>query len=146
MGGLGLADAHCVIWKDWPVGTCSLAQGTLPNILWCSVWEENLKEKGGEYIGHWITLLYRRDDPTLSIHSTSIKLEKMKKTTPHTHTRMYACTYRHMKNKPNKTPTQGLALAWKLTLLHLSDLFPREVTKLSLSTFFLFFGKQMKAG
>ena len=25
---------HYGIWNDWPVGTCSIAQGTLPNILW----------------------------------------------------------------------------------------------------------------
>ena len=32
-GGLGLTCAPCGIWNDWPTGTCSIAQGTLPNIL-----------------------------------------------------------------------------------------------------------------
>ena len=32
-GDLGLAYAHCGTWNGWPVGTCCVAQGTLPNIL-----------------------------------------------------------------------------------------------------------------
>ena len=32
-GGWGLAYAHCGTWHDWPTGTCSIAEGTLPNIL-----------------------------------------------------------------------------------------------------------------
>ena len=32
-GGGGLAYAHCGTWHDWPTGTCSIAEGTLPNIL-----------------------------------------------------------------------------------------------------------------
>ena len=24
---------HCGIWNDWPMGTCCIAQGILPNIL-----------------------------------------------------------------------------------------------------------------
>ena len=31
---LGLAQARYDIWNDWPTGTCDIAQGTLPNILW----------------------------------------------------------------------------------------------------------------
>ena len=30
---LGLAYAHCSIWNDWLTGSCSMAQGTPPNIL-----------------------------------------------------------------------------------------------------------------
>ena len=33
MEDLGLAYAPCGVWDDWPVGTCCLAQGILPNIL-----------------------------------------------------------------------------------------------------------------
>ena len=32
-GGWGMAGAHCGIWNDWPMGTCCMAQRTLPNIL-----------------------------------------------------------------------------------------------------------------
>ena len=34
IGGLRFAYSHCGIWNDWPIGTCCIAQGTLPNILW----------------------------------------------------------------------------------------------------------------
>ena len=37
---------------------CCIAQGTLPSILWSSVWEKNLKKKGFMYMYNWITLLY----------------------------------------------------------------------------------------
>ena len=30
---LRLAYAHFGMWNDWPSGTCSMVQGTLPNIL-----------------------------------------------------------------------------------------------------------------
>ena len=33
-GDLGLAYSHWGRWNDWPMGTCCIAQGTLPNILW----------------------------------------------------------------------------------------------------------------
>ena len=33
-GGLRLAYAHWGIWNDWSMGTCCIAQGTLPNSLW----------------------------------------------------------------------------------------------------------------
>ena len=32
-GSLGLAYAHCGMWNDWSMRTCSVAQGTLHNIL-----------------------------------------------------------------------------------------------------------------
>ena len=41
---LGLAYTHCGMCKDWPTQTCYIAQGTLPNILWQSEWEKNLKK------------------------------------------------------------------------------------------------------
>ena len=31
--GLELVYTHCGIWNDWPMGTCSIAQATLPHIL-----------------------------------------------------------------------------------------------------------------
>ena len=55
-GGLGLAYVHCGIWNDWPTATCCIAQGTLHNILWQSIWEKNLKR-----MDIWITLLYSRN-------------------------------------------------------------------------------------
>ena len=33
-GGLGSAHAPWGVWNDWPTGTCSVAQGTLPHVLW----------------------------------------------------------------------------------------------------------------
>ena len=33
VAGLGLAYANCGIWNDWPMGICSVAQGSLPNSL-----------------------------------------------------------------------------------------------------------------
>ena len=39
---------------DWTLGTCYIAQRTLPNILWSSVWENNLKKNG--WIGLWWSL------------------------------------------------------------------------------------------
>ena len=45
-GGLGLANEYSDIWNDWPMGSCYLAQRTLSNILWSSMWENNMKENG----------------------------------------------------------------------------------------------------
>jgi len=59
--GLGLAYAHWGLWNNWPMGTCCRAQRTLPNILWSSVWEKNVKENGCVYMYNWITLLYSRN-------------------------------------------------------------------------------------
>ena len=42
--GLGLACTHYCVWKDRPMGTCCLAQGTLPDIMWSPKWEKNLKK------------------------------------------------------------------------------------------------------
>ena len=45
-GDLGLAYAHGGTWNDWPMGTCCIAQRTLPNVLWSSMWVKKLKKKG----------------------------------------------------------------------------------------------------
>ena len=60
-GGLGLAYAHCGIWNDWLMGTCCIVQGTLPNVLWWSMWGKNLKKNGCMYVYNWITLFYIRN-------------------------------------------------------------------------------------
>ena len=56
--GLGLANSHSGIWNDWTMGTCYTEQRILPNFLWWSVWEMNLKENGWVYKFNCITLLY----------------------------------------------------------------------------------------
>ena len=58
--GLGLAYARRGIWNDWPSGTCCIAQRTLSNILWSSMWAKNLKENGCVYMCNWIMLSYCR--------------------------------------------------------------------------------------
>ena len=60
-GILGLAYAYCGIWNDWPMGTCCITQRTLHNILWWSIWENNLKNNGCLYMYSWITLLYSKN-------------------------------------------------------------------------------------
>ena len=45
-GGFGLTHAHCSIGNVWPTGTYCIAKGTLPNILWWSMWEKNMKKNG----------------------------------------------------------------------------------------------------
>ena len=60
-GGVGLAYAHWGLWNGWPMGTCCLAQRTLPNILGSSTWEKNMKENGCVYMFNCITLLYSRN-------------------------------------------------------------------------------------
>ena len=42
-------------------GPGCIAQGTLSNILWGSIWEKNLKGNGCVYMRSWITLLYSRN-------------------------------------------------------------------------------------
>lgn len=59
-------------------GPCCLAQGTLPSILWWSMWEKNLQENRCVYRHHWITLLCSRNITNLWINSTSIGLQNMK--------------------------------------------------------------------
>ena len=59
--GSGLPYAYWGICNDWPAGTCYMAQRTLCNILWYSIWEDNLKEYGCVYMYDWITLLYSRN-------------------------------------------------------------------------------------
>ena len=59
--GLRSADTHWGLWNDWSTGTCCIAQGTLPNILWQSMWEKNLKNNGCVFMYNWITLLYSRN-------------------------------------------------------------------------------------
>ena len=56
-----------ILWcmNDWPKGTLCRAPGTLANILWSSVWENNLKENRCLCIYNWITLLYSRNDHNL---------------------------------------------------------------------------------
>ena len=58
-GGWGLA--HCGIWNHWPMDTCCIAQGTLPSILWSSMWEKNLNENRCVSMYTWITLSYSRN-------------------------------------------------------------------------------------
>ena len=55
-----LAYGHCGIWNDWLMGTCCTTQGTLPSILWWSIWRKNLKKNGRVYLYNWFTLLYSR--------------------------------------------------------------------------------------
>ena len=45
-----LGVAHCDVWNGWPTGTCSIAQGPLPNILLLFTWENNLKKNGCVYM------------------------------------------------------------------------------------------------
>ena len=35
---------HRGIWNNWPLETCCIAQGTLPSVLWQSMWEKNHRE------------------------------------------------------------------------------------------------------
>ena len=69
------------------MGTHCIAQGALPNLLWLSMWEKNLKETWSVYMFNWITLLYIRNDHNIvnqlyfnKINYTSIKNLKIKKT------------------------------------------------------------------
>lgn len=48
--GLGLAYPHSGIWNDWPLGTCCIGQGTLPNILSLIIYVE--KESVEEWM--WV--------------------------------------------------------------------------------------------
>ena len=63
-------------------GQQETAQGTLPKILWSSIWEENLERSGCVYIYNWITLLYSRNDNTVNQLYFN-KLLKMKKKVLH---------------------------------------------------------------
>ena len=81
-GGLGLAYAHSDIWNNWPTEICYIAQGTLPNILWWSMWEKNLKENGCVSMYNWITLLYSRNYNNLVIQQYFIKTLKNEKKIP----------------------------------------------------------------
>ena len=76
-GSLGLAYAHWGIWNDWPVGTCCIAQGTLPNILWLSIWDKNLKKNGCVYL---YNLLYSRNNHNIVIQLFFNKTSKNKNT------------------------------------------------------------------
>ena len=53
----------CTLWYvEWMVnGTCSIARGTLLNILWQAIWEKNLKNNGCVYMFNWFNLLYGRN-------------------------------------------------------------------------------------
>ena len=51
----------------------------LPNILWWSLWEKNLKENECVYMYTWIILLYSRNITTLQTNYTSVKLKKKRK-------------------------------------------------------------------
>ena len=64
-GGWRLACAHSGLWNDWPMGTCCIAQGTLPSIPWSSIWEKNLRENECVSMGDWVTLSYSRNDHSL---------------------------------------------------------------------------------
>ena len=81
-GGLGLAHAHWRIWNYLSMGNCCIAQRTLPNILWYSTWEKNLKENGCLFMYDWITLLYSRNyhNPVNQQHfnKTNLKIKKIK--------------------------------------------------------------------
>ena len=56
-----LAYAYYVIWNDGSAGNFWIAQGGLPNILWWSLREKNLKKNGCVYMYNWITLLFSRN-------------------------------------------------------------------------------------
>ena len=60
-GDLGLVYAYCGILNDWTMGTCYIAQRTLPNILCWTTWEKSMKENGCVFMYNWITLLYIRN-------------------------------------------------------------------------------------
>ena len=45
----------------WPTRTCCIEQGILPNVLWQSLWGNNLKKNQYLYSFNWITLLYGRN-------------------------------------------------------------------------------------
>ena len=77
-GGLELAYAHCGIWNDWPAETCYISQGTLPSILWWSMWKKNLKKNGCMYMYNWVILLYRRNYHNIA-NQLYLKLVKWKK-------------------------------------------------------------------
>ena len=59
--GLGMAYALYCTWTEWSTRNCCMAQGTLPNIMWWSIWEKILKKNGCVYLYNWITLLYSRN-------------------------------------------------------------------------------------
>ena len=80
--GLGVWDGHMYtegLWNDWPMGTCCLTQGTQPSMLWSSVWEKNLKEKGCGYMYNGITFLYSRNIHSIVNQLYFNKTWKMKK-------------------------------------------------------------------
>ena len=61
-GGRGVRLAHAPWgpWNDWPTGTCCPAQGTLPRILWSSLWGKSPRENGCVDMNRWVPLLYSR--------------------------------------------------------------------------------------
>ena len=61
IGDLGIGIRTLWYMDDWVNGICCMAQRTLSNILWLSIWEKNLKENGCVYMYNWITLLYSRN-------------------------------------------------------------------------------------
>ena len=53
-------------YMEWLANrTCCIAQRPLPNILWYSIWEKNLRENGCVDTYDWITRLYSRNDYNL---------------------------------------------------------------------------------
>ena len=63
------------------MGTCCIAQRTLPNILWWSMWKKNLKENGCMYLYNWTTLVYSRNDHNIVNRLYFDKFFKNKKIT-----------------------------------------------------------------
>ena len=70
----GIGMYPCDIWNDWPTATSCIVQGTLPNILWCSILEKNLKKNGCVYMHNGIILLCSRNYHNIVNQLYSIKL------------------------------------------------------------------------
>ena len=57
--GIGIRTLRYMEWLA--NGTCHIAQRTLLNTLWWSMWEKNMKENGCVYMYNWIALLYSKN-------------------------------------------------------------------------------------